>query len=496
MRTDNRLSLATLTTLLWFPLVCLLVTTSVCGQTRTKPTSMILEPVIEGPWIRIAGNPDLGKWSSDNQQPVDFAVWKAADGSWQAWSCIRNTRCGGNTRLLYRWEGKDLLQPDWTPKGVAMMSQPELGEVVGGLQAPHVIQAFGQYHMFYGDWNNICHAISEDGKTFERVIQSDGKTGMFSEGPGVNTRDVMMHPVGDLWYAYYTAFPNDQGAVYARTTRDFVHWSPSEVVAFGGITTTGRYSAECPHVITRHGRHYLFRTQHYGKQALSTVYHSEQPGKFGINQDDRYLLTRLAVAAPEIVRHENQDYIVALTPELDGLQVAKLDWRPRSRPGSPLWDFDDPEVRQAWQVASDLEKVFTQSTRSDFHPPQGHFIGTGEVAGELDDDRQITFQSPAFTVQDTGYWVYLSGGPSAKTYLALMDVDSGEEIRRMTVGGYSNHLQPRWLPTDQWLGRKVALQIVDQASGGWGHINFGGLYTARRPSESTGDNFGSSEHRP
>ena len=39
---------------------------------------------------------------------MDFAVWQAKDGTWQLWSCIRQTKCGGKTRLFYRWEGKAL----------------------------------------------------------------------------------------------------------------------------------------------------------------------------------------------------------------------------------------------------------------------------------------------------------------------------------------------------------------------------------------------------
>ena len=50
-----------------------------------------LVPRIEGEWWQISGNPDLGKFTTDRQQPVDFAIWQAADGTWQLWSCIRST---------------------------------------------------------------------------------------------------------------------------------------------------------------------------------------------------------------------------------------------------------------------------------------------------------------------------------------------------------------------------------------------------------------------
>ena len=83
------------------------------GAASTGPTR---ERAVSGPrgqrwtlnitsqWTTIATNPDLGNLTGDKQQPVDFAVWRAQDGSWQLWSCIRGTKVGGDTRLFYRWQ--------------------------------------------------------------------------------------------------------------------------------------------------------------------------------------------------------------------------------------------------------------------------------------------------------------------------------------------------------------------------------------------------------
>ena len=59
-------------------------------------------PCVGDKWWQAAGDPDLGDYTSEKQQPVDFGVWQASDGAWQLWSCVRGTRCGGNTRLFYR----------------------------------------------------------------------------------------------------------------------------------------------------------------------------------------------------------------------------------------------------------------------------------------------------------------------------------------------------------------------------------------------------------
>jgi hypothetical protein len=287
----------------------------------------VLVPQIQGEWWQVAGDPDLGKLTTPKQQPVDFAIWQAADGAWQLWSCIRATACGGRTRLFYRWQGARLTDRDWAPMGIAMQADPGFGETPGGLQAPFVLKVNREYFMFYGDWENICLAKGEDGKTFARQLGEAGRSGMFSEGPGNNTRDPMVLRVGNRYHVYYTAYPNQQGAVYVRTSSNLRDWSASRMVAFGGAAGTNPYSAECPFVYFHRasGYYYLFRTQRYGEKAQTSVYRSKDPLNFGVN-DDRYLVCTLPVAAPEIIEHESQLYMAALLPSLKGIQIARLTW--------------------------------------------------------------------------------------------------------------------------------------------------------------------------
>jgi hypothetical protein len=307
----------------------------------TNTSEVILVPQIEGTWWQVAGNPMEHKYATERQEPVDFAVWQAADGTWQLWSCIRNTTAGGKggkTRFFYRWEGQNLTDTNWKPMGIAMEADPSLGETPGGLQAPHVIKVGDTYHMFYGDWVNICRATSKDGKNFTRVIQDHGKTGMFTEGPGNNTRDIMLLQHAGKWFAYYTAYPNRQGMVYVRTSKDFKDWSLSRVVAYGGQAGTNAFSSECPHVVKlSETDFYLFKTQTYGpykkgnfrkRDAPQTsIYHSNGPMMFGINQDERYFVCTLPVAAPEIIHYKGSYYIAALNEgALDGIRIAKLTW--------------------------------------------------------------------------------------------------------------------------------------------------------------------------
>ena len=125
-------------------IITLLIIFSGCSGMQVPGSSSldkpVLRPEIEGQWWQVAGNPDLGEFTSPRQQPVDFALWQAKDGTWQLWSCIRNTKCGGNTRLFYRWEARNLTDKNWKPMGIAMQADVTLGEQKGGLQAPHVIK--------------------------------------------------------------------------------------------------------------------------------------------------------------------------------------------------------------------------------------------------------------------------------------------------------------------------------------------------------------------
>ena len=307
--------------------MCILALATMMLFTVTLCAHPIVQPRISGEWIDIAGDPDLGALGSPRQQPVDFAIWQAADGTWQLWSCIRGTKSPGKTRLFHAWESGELTQPNWKPKGIAMEADARHGETPGGLQAPHVVSISGVFHMFYGDWENICLATSVDGKRFARRLNARGLAGMFTEGQGNNTRDAMAINIGGKWHCYYTAFPNKQGAVYCRTSTDTQQWSESKVVAFGGEAGTDPFSAECPFVVelTR-GEFYLFRTQKYGSNAITRVYHSHDPLHFGVNEDAKYLVGSLPVAAPELVLQNGQWYMAALAPSLKGIRLAKVEW--------------------------------------------------------------------------------------------------------------------------------------------------------------------------
>lgn len=276
---------------------------------------------------QIAGDPDLGNLSTPGQQPVDFGIWQARDGTWQLWSCIRRTAEKGKTRLFHCWQASRLTDCNWEPLGIAMRADPQFGETEGGLQAPFVIEHRDEYFLFYGDWRHICLARSSDGKVFSRHLQISGSTGLFSEGEEANTRDAMVLSVNETFYLYYTANPGTVGADFVRVSHNLLDWSSSTKIAEGGEAGSGPYSAECPFVYFDgdKGLFYLFRTQKYGLDATTRVYCSEEPTYFGVN-DDRCLIATIPYAAPEIVEFEGQIYFASLLPTLKGIQMTNVKW--------------------------------------------------------------------------------------------------------------------------------------------------------------------------
>ncbi|QGY42559.1 hypothetical protein GM418_02490 [Maribellus comscasis] len=313
-----------------FLMLMLGITNNSCVNTEK---CIVYKPVIDGNWWEITSQPDLGEYSSERQQPVDFGIWQAEDGTFQLWSCIRRTNAGGRTRLFYCWEGKNITDTAWQPKGIAMEADTTLGEAKSGLQAPFVLKDNGKYLMFYGDWNRICLAESDDGKTFTRVLNKKNNPSLFS-GSLSNTRDPMVLKIDDTYYCYYCGHMgvNDKKdhpktAIFCKTSTDLRTWSKEYVVSRGGIAQklTDWYGgdSECPFVVKYKDRYILFRNQVYGENSVNTQYCSKNPLDFGDNHDD-YFTGFLKCAAPEIINVNGQYYIVALKPGLDGMMAAKL----------------------------------------------------------------------------------------------------------------------------------------------------------------------------
>lgn len=307
------------------PLRRFVLVAQLAGSTSALAAEPILVPEIAGEWWQVAGQPDLGRLTGDKQEPVDFAVWQARDGTWQLWSCIRKTKETGTGRLLHGWEGARLTDPNWPPRGIQMRANPTIHEVEGGLQAPFVKAIDGRWHMFYGSWQAICLALSDDGRFFQRQLDADGVVGLFGGPKEENSRDPMVMFHNGQWYCYYTAHPGGVGRVLCRTSPDLQVWSEASIVAIGGEAGDKLWSHECPFVVHLGGWFYLFTTQRYFDRPETSVFRSRDPLQFALN-DDRQRITRLPVAAPELILYRDEWYVAALMPKLDGIRIARLKW--------------------------------------------------------------------------------------------------------------------------------------------------------------------------
>lgn len=290
-------------------------------------------PRLAGDWWRIAAPPaaeHLPDLHKPGLEAVDFTIFQAADKTWQLISCVRGTTHPGGGRLLYRWEAKQLTDPDWQPKGVFWTADPKLGHREGTIQAPHCIRHDGKFYLFYNSGGAYC-LISKDGKTFEHHKAADGQLKFFDM-----PRDVMVFDNRDrdgLWYAYFTDIVPGQYAerknhtISYRTAKSLEGpWSEKKTdIGVASPTPADAYTfvfAESPFVLFRNGIYYRFEQMN--------VLASNNPSKW----PDTILTTLTgkdprAYLSPEIIQDGVQQYIAAYRyrPKgQGGIYLARIEW--------------------------------------------------------------------------------------------------------------------------------------------------------------------------
>ncbi len=327
----------------------------------------MLKPSLVGEWWTIAPKPDLPElpvlstnYGSDSprgrNEPCDHCVYRAADGTWQLWACVRRTPVG---RLLVNWESDEIARPNWRRTGRLIRAERSVGESVVDwhgeefLQSPFVVQHDGRYYMFYGGYDTgtdrdgnptddyslqekqTCLMVSPDGIGWERHRGSHGLSRVFV-GPGA-VRDQCVARFGDTWYIYYAGHHDQdrtRAAIYARTSIDLVHWSDWRIVE---DNTAGkrRFQPESPFVVERQGRYYLFRT--HGPRHGCYVFVSDDPLDFGsgcATEESPHFVCHLPIIAPEIVvGSDGSEYISRIDDPVNGYSVrlCRLGWQQVSR---------------------------------------------------------------------------------------------------------------------------------------------------------------------
>ncbi len=149
---------------------------------------------------------------------------------------------------------------------------------------------------------------------------------------------------------------------------------------------------------------------------------------------------------------------------------------PADEKGRPLnFDFETGRLKD-WRAEGKafdrqpIEGDTVRSRRGDMSSQHaGRFwIGTYERQG---DAPQGTLTSVAFAVTHPFASFLVAGGPHPETRVELVREDNGQVIFR-TSGDETEILKPVAVDLQPHQGKKILIRLVDQHSGGWGHINF------------------------
>ncbi len=316
-----------------------------------------MRPVIASEWWVIAPEPDLSELGLQLpggpgiNETNDHHIFKASDGRWHLWACVRNTAAG---RILAHWQSETLSDPVWDFTGEVIRADRSAGESLVDwkgqefIQSPFILKEEGKYYLFYGgydtgldaagdsldpalDYNaaekQICLMTSDDGLEWERYRNEQGLSRVFM-GPGA-VRDPCFRKFGDTWYVYYAGHHNqdrDQAAFYVRTSKDLIHWS-DWVIAHFDSSSVGHWKPESPFVVEKEGAYYLFRTHGDGDAGVY-VFRSSDPMNFGSPDPSDYFVCTLETMAPEIIRDEKGNYYISNIRGEGGyaIHLARLKW--------------------------------------------------------------------------------------------------------------------------------------------------------------------------
>ncbi|EEF61720.1 PVC-type heme-binding CxxCH protein [Pedosphaera parvula] len=168
--------------------------------------------------------------------------------------------------------------------------------------------------------------------------------------------------------------------------------------------------------------------------------------------------------------------IAALFTALNLLAADAGPIKPAGKDGKPLnLDFENGTLKDWTAVGQAFEK---QPIRGDTVSPrrgdmksnhQGdYWIGTYEVAG---DKAKGTLTSVPFKVTHPWASFLIAGGNQPGTRVELATANDHKVF--LKVSGYdSEQLRPVLVDLQQQLGKEIFIRLVDDETGGWGHINF------------------------
>lgn len=118
--------------------------------------------------------------------------------------------------------------------------------------------------------------------------------------------------------------------------------------------------------------------------------------------------------------------------------------------------------------------------RLEIENAEGDIVASSEKVATGQDDRpQGTLTSPDFAISRR-YISFCIGGGDCERDTSISLLVDGKFVRSAT-GWRSDRLTPASWDVSPWRGRKAQIQIVDRASGDWGHINVSRIVQTDKP---------------
>ncbi|MFF2596788.1 GH32 C-terminal domain-containing protein [Priestia megaterium] len=125
---------------------------------------------------------------------------------------------------------------------------------------------------------------------------------------------------------------------------------------------------------------------------------------------------------------------------------------------------------------------FSQATTS-LDPKGYHLWGYNP---EIGDEGTGVLQSETFTLGGDGQIDFLTSGgeDEDKLYVALVNASTGEILKKATGQNNEAYRRVEW-DASEYIGKKLYIQLVDQSTGGFGHINLDDVNVPIKISAST-----------
>ncbi len=237
----------------------------------------------------------------------DHCIIRAQDG-WHLFGITHKEPADPlNETLCAHALGTSLSDRTWKKQPYPLVTDPSRGEA--HFWAPHVIHHDGLYYMYWCAGSLIGHeqyqlmvATSPDLYHWTRV---DEVNPIMIDG--FDARDPMVLRLGDRWVLYYTATSAPEGGNYlvaSLESDDLLHWSNKRIVFTD--PTSGAIGGPCesPFVVPYGGKYYLFIGPRDGVYSKTSVFESDDPLAFSIENK----VGDLPAHAAEVIRDDDGRY--------------------------------------------------------------------------------------------------------------------------------------------------------------------------------------------